>query len=340
MLTFTGRVGIQQRLLPAYRMAFFDRLAQACLGGLSVFAGEPRADEAILPGGSLAIANAWPARNLHLMSGKAYLCYQRGLTDWLDTWQPDLLVMEANPRYLSSGAGARWMRRRGRGVIGWGLGAPGAAGRGWRRALLARSLRRFEALIAYSQVGAQQYAALGIPRLAHLRGTQRRGARPGRDSSARATCTPDRPACSTWAGWCRRTRRPAVAGVRCLVPRPAGGHRGRRAGRAAGSRHWPGRCARRRSSAGRRPARSLRPLISRQSCLSCRVPAGLALQQAMSSGLPLVSGRGDGTQADLVTPANGWILEREEPAELAAVLHQALADPQRLRRMGGRRPFV
>jgi glycosyltransferase involved in cell wall biosynthesis len=54
----------------------------------------------------------------------------------------------------------------------------------------------------------------------------------------------------------------------------------------------------------------------------------------MSSGLPLVSGRGDGTQADLVTPANGWILEREEPAELAAVLRQALADPQRLRRMG------
>jgi len=164
MLTFTGRVGVQQRLLPAYRMAFFDRLAQACLGGLSVFAGEPRADESILPGGSLAIANAWPARNLHLMSGKAYLCYQRGLTDWLDTWQPDLLVMEANPRYLSSGAGARWMRRRGRGVIGWGLGAPGAAGRGWRRALLARSLRRFEALIAYSQRGAREYADAGVPR--------------------------------------------------------------------------------------------------------------------------------------------------------------------------------
>jgi len=333
MLTFTGRVGIQQRLLPAYRMAFFDRLAQACLGGLSVFAGEPRADEAILPGGSLAIANAWPARNLHLMGGKAYLCYQRGLTDWLDTWQPDLLVMEANPRYLSSGAGARWMRRRGRGVIGWGLGAPGAAGRGWRRALLARSLRRFEALIAYSQAGAQQYAALGFPAsrivVAHNAATLAPAEMPAR-------ALPDaRPAGVLYVGRLVPQKRVDLLLQACGALSPAP----------------------RLVIVGDGPDRSRLEALARQVCPAAQFrgtqlgqereaayleaelfvlpgTGGLALQQAMSSGLPLVSGRGDGTQADLVTPANGWILEREEPAELAAVLRQALADPQRLRRMG------
>ena len=39
---FPGRLGLQQRVLPAYRAPFFDLLAGACQGGLSVFAGEAR----------------------------------------------------------------------------------------------------------------------------------------------------------------------------------------------------------------------------------------------------------------------------------------------------------
>ncbi len=333
MLTFTGRVGIQQRILPAYRKPFFDCLARACPNGLSVFAGEPRADESILPGGSLTIANASSARNLHLLSGKAYLCYQRGLTDWLDSWQPDLLVMEANPRYLSSGAGARWMRRRGRCVIGWGLGAPGAAGRGWRRALLARFLRRFDGLITYSRAGAEQYAGLGFPAVRIF--VAHNAAMPA------PTVMPPRPPPGAGPG--------TVLYVGRLVPQK----------RVDLLLHA---CAALSPSprvliVGDGPERTRLEALARAVCpsaefrgaqvgeqleTSCRqadvfvMPGtgGLALQQAMSAGLPLISGRGDGTQADLVSPANGWILEREEPAEIAAVLRQALADRQRLRRMG------
>jgi len=47
MTGFPGRVGIQQRVLPTYRVPFFDRLAAECAGGLEVFAGEPRAEEGI-----------------------------------------------------------------------------------------------------------------------------------------------------------------------------------------------------------------------------------------------------------------------------------------------------
>ena len=45
--SFPGRLGIQQRVLPEYRRGFFDALAEACDGGLSVFAGEVDADESI-----------------------------------------------------------------------------------------------------------------------------------------------------------------------------------------------------------------------------------------------------------------------------------------------------
>jgi len=51
-----ARVGLQQRILPEYRVAFFDRLATACLQGLSVFAGEPCPGEAVETAEVLTIA--------------------------------------------------------------------------------------------------------------------------------------------------------------------------------------------------------------------------------------------------------------------------------------------
>ncbi|MEK6587597.1 MAG: hypothetical protein AABY97_01990, partial [Chloroflexota bacterium] len=54
---FAGRLAVQQRVLPAYRVPFFDQLARHCEGGLSLFAGEPRAREAILPATRLEVAH-------------------------------------------------------------------------------------------------------------------------------------------------------------------------------------------------------------------------------------------------------------------------------------------
>ena len=44
---FSGRVALQQRVLPSYRVPFFDTLAAACSGGLSVLSGQPCAGESI-----------------------------------------------------------------------------------------------------------------------------------------------------------------------------------------------------------------------------------------------------------------------------------------------------
>jgi len=60
---YTGRVGVQQRLLPSYRVVFFDTLAAACSRGLSVFAGEPGRGEAITTTQKLNVASYYFARN-------------------------------------------------------------------------------------------------------------------------------------------------------------------------------------------------------------------------------------------------------------------------------------
>src|SRR5690349_13693244 len=130
MIRFHGRLAVQQRVLPNYRAPFFDLLASLCDDGMSLFTGLPRSSEGITTAGQLQIAKYHRGQNVHLFNGPLYLCYQRGLIDWLQNWNPAALVMEANPRYLSTSPAIRWMHRRGRPVIGWGLGA-GSNGTIW-----------------------------------------------------------------------------------------------------------------------------------------------------------------------------------------------------------------
>ena len=167
------RVGVQQRVFPAYRAPFFDALARSCAGGLSVFAGEPMAWEALGKAGELHYAQHGPAPKICTWAG-AHCCWSGsvGLKDWLERWHPDVLIMEANPRNASTNAAVRWMHSRGRPVIGWGLGAPPL-----RRVLpgplpglflesRTRFLSQFDALISYSRTGVEQFTAAGFPRRA------------------------------------------------------------------------------------------------------------------------------------------------------------------------------
>ena len=61
---------------------------------------------------------------------------------------------------------------------------------------------------------------------------------------------------------------------------------------------------------------------------------GLAVQQAMSFGLPVIVAQGDGTQDDLVRSENGWRVPPDNLTSLTDALRCALSDPPRLRRMG------
>src|SRR4030095_12861636 len=121
MKRFPGRLAVQQRVLPKYRGPFFDLLAAACDGGMSLFTGLPRRSEGITTTDQLQVAHTHLGKNLHLFGGPFYLCYQFGLMNWLKNWDPDALIVEANPRSLSTPSAVRWMHERKRPVIGWGL---------------------------------------------------------------------------------------------------------------------------------------------------------------------------------------------------------------------------
>jgi glycosyltransferase involved in cell wall biosynthesis len=61
---------------------------------------------------------------------------------------------------------------------------------------------------------------------------------------------------------------------------------------------------------------------------------GLAVQEAMSYGLPVIVAKGDGTQDDLVRDGNGWQIQPEDYGALVATMKNALSDMARLRKMG------
>ena len=94
---FQGKLALQQRVLPRYRIAFIEMLAEACAGGLEVFAGQPLEVEGIEPATGLQTARLTMAQNLCFSdpSSKLFLCWQKGFVKWLESVKPDALIVEA-----------------------------------------------------------------------------------------------------------------------------------------------------------------------------------------------------------------------------------------------------
>ncbi|MEJ2011007.1 MAG: glycosyltransferase family 4 protein [Anaerolineales bacterium] len=334
---FAGRAGLQQRVLPVYRRAFFELLGRTCEGGLSVFAGKPRPGEAIRSAEILEGAELVRGRNLHLLSGAGYLCYQIGLREWLERWSPDVLILEANPRYLSSGAAVRWMHRRGRPVIGWGLGVPQANGllRGLRRRLRRRFILQFDALLTYSEQGAAEYISLGAsPERTFVAAnavSPRPGPAPVRDPLG------GRPGRILYVGRLQARKRVDLLFEACsrLPEEPElrivgdGPDRPRLEALAADL------CPQARF-AGALFGEELQASFAWADVFVLPGTGGLAVQEAMANGLAVIVARGDGTQRDLVADENGWLLPADNLESLTAALKEAFADPERLLAMGAR----
>ncbi len=334
---FTGRLGLQQRVLPHYRVPFFDRLAAACSGGLSVYAGEPRAEEAIRSATSLKTARLERAQNWHLLGGPLYLCLQPGVTRWLAAWDPDALILEANPRYPSNLSAIRWMKSRGRPVLGWGLGvAPGHSLLGAIRAgLRKRYLRQFDGLLAYSSRGADAYRAAGVPAdrifVAH------NAVAPAPPSPPDRAPLTGRAARLLFVGRLQSRKRvdALLQAAAELAPRQplevwiVGDGPAR-----AGLEKLANRLGLNARFFGALDGGPLQERYQKADVFVLPGTGGLAVQEAMGYALPVVVAAGDGTQDDLVRPENGWLLPGGEAEALAAVLRRALEDPVRLRQMG------
>jgi glycosyltransferase involved in cell wall biosynthesis len=334
MKHYSGRLALQQRVLPSYRVPFFDLLAQSCKGEISLFAGSPRPTEMIVSGKPQA-AKYYEAKNIHLFNGAFYLCYQNGFINWLEEWNPDSLIVEANPRYLSTSSAIKWMHARGRKVIGWGLGSPHLSGpfARFRQTKRVSFLNQFDALIAYSQRGADEYAKLGflrkkifvahnsvalapnqIPNLKSQTGNHatilyvgRLQSRKRVDYLLRACAEMEsKPRLIIIGDGPERAKLQTLAGD--IYP----------ATEFVGAKHGA----------------KLKPYFAEADLFVLPGTGGLAVQEAMSHGLPVIVAKGDGTQDDLVRKENGWQINPDDYGELVSTIKNALSDITRLRKMG------
>jgi glycosyltransferase involved in cell wall biosynthesis len=331
----SAHVALQQRVLPEYRAPFFNALGDACTGGLEVFAGLPRTHEAIATVNQLKDARFVRARNMHLFSGKTYFCIQQGFLRWLEHFKPEVLIVEANPRYLSTPTAIQWMHRRQLPVIGWGLGAP-KAGRA-ESSLRKQFLKSLDAIIAYSQSGAEQYIAAGFP-------AERVFVAPNAVAPRPTSPAPERPAhyhngkpSLLFVGRLQERKRLDLLLQACsnlpssmqpeLVIVGDGPDKARL--ETLAYKIYPTAqftCA--------KHGEELEPLFASADLFVLPGTGGLAVQQAMAHALPVMVGEADGTQAELVRKENGWLLPSVKVETLTSHLADALSDVARLRRMG------
>ena len=332
MNRFPGKLAVQQRVLPNYRAPFFDLLASVCDGGMSLFTGRPRPSEGIATTDRLRVADYQLGKNLHLFWGPFYICYQMGLLDWLERWNPDALVVESNPRYLATPAAVRWMHRRGRPVIGWGLGSP-RVGELRRRRRLA-FISQFDAIISYSQRGADEYAALGFPREKIYVAHNSVAAPPTFPLPARPLAFDSRPTI-LFVGRLQFRKRVADLLLACsqLESNPrlviVGDGPERKDLETLAQEIYPGA-----EFIGAKHGVELEPYFMEADLFVLPGTGGLAIQEAMSYGLPVIVAQGDGTQDDLVRKENGWQIPPDHVHYLIHIMKEALSDVARLRRMG------
>jgi glycosyltransferase involved in cell wall biosynthesis len=334
---FRGRLGLQQRVLPTYRVPFFDHLAEACEGQLSVYAGSSRPVEAIRTAHVLHIGHFHHGRNLHLFRPPFYLCWQTDLMSWLRDWDPDALIMEANPRYPASRKAIAWMHARNRPVLGWGLGAPDLRGvigslRGWFRR---RFLSRFDVLIAYSERGAEEYKALGFPPERIVIAAN--AVAPPPESKPERPPLVGRPPRLIFVGRLQARKRVDLLLKACaeLKAKPkltvVGDGPERVALEALAKETYP-----EAYFSGALFGQDLQEALEQADLFILPGTGGLAVQQAMASGLPVIVAQGDGTQEDLVSGGNGWLIPPDDATALANVLRLALEAPEQLEQMGTR----
>ena len=336
MIHFSGKLALQQRVLPVYRTPFFELLASACEGGMSLFAGMPRANEGVISAKELRNAKYVPGRNFHLFKDSFYLCYQRGLIDWLHDWIPDILIVEANPRYLSTPSAIRWMHRRGRPVIGWGLGSPPFSTplAGFRQTLRPSFLRQFDALIAYSQRGADEYTRLGFPREKIFVAHNSVAPPPSLPLPSRSLVFNGTPYI-LFVGRLQGRKRIDHLLRACaqLDSKPrlviVGDGPERLALESLAKEVYP-----RAEFIGAKHGAELKPYFTETDLFVLPGTGGLAVHEAMSYGLPVIVAQGDGTQDDLVREGNGWQIPPDDFEALVLTMKEALSDAPRLRRMG------
>ena len=337
---FPGKLGLQQRVLPAYRAVFLDMLAGSCDGGMSVFSGQPLANEQIETVGHLDVAEMIQTRNRHLFnpSSPLYYCWQEDILRWLEHSQPDVLIVEANPRYPKTRSAMEWMHRRKRPVLGWGLGAPKISGffSGWRKRVRHRFLCYLDGVIAYSHKGAAEYISMGIPTEKVFVAPNAVAKKPGYTQSVRPDAYLGQPKILFVGRLQARKRVDNLVAACSMLPNQLAAH-------LFIIGDGPVRSELEMQAANVFPSAEFTGALHGEELVKIFKSAdlfvlpgtgGLALQEAMGFGLPVIAAEGDGTQDDLVRSENGIRVPANDIHALSQAIETALSNPTRLRQMG------
>jgi glycosyltransferase involved in cell wall biosynthesis len=224
------------------------------------------------------------------------------------------------------------MHERNRPVIGWGLGSPPI--RGYLKERRASFLRQFDAMLAYSRRGAEEYAALGFPREKIFVAYNSVATPPERLMPVRPW-TMDRGPYILFVGRLQARKRIDSLLRACaqLDSKPrlviVGDGPERQSLETLAREIYPAA-----EFVGARHGAELKPYFTEADLFVLPGTGGLAVQEAMSYGLPVIVAQGDGTQDDLVRKGNGWQIPPGDFDALVNTMKEALSDPERLRRMG------
>jgi len=333
-----GKLAIQQRVLPSYRVNFFDLLAQQCQNGLSVFAGDPLRSEEIKAADWLNIAHYCKAVNWHIgkPGQRIFLCWQWGLVKWLREWDPDVLIVEANPRYLSTRLAVSWMHKRKRVVIGWGLGKGEEKSKnGWIEKERARFIQNMDGVISYSHKGALSYNQLGIPKEKIFIAPNATSAKPDKSIPLRDFNIKKKTV--LFVGRLQYRKKidhllEACAGLpEELQPQLVivGDGEARKYFEDIARTKYPHTLF-----TGSLYGRQLERWFESAHLFVLPGTGGLAAQQALGYGLPIIVAEGDGSQEAFVSEHNGWQIKPNDVNALQLALREALSDPERLKKMG------
>lgn len=334
MTTPDIRLGVLQRVLTDYRVPFFDLLADTFPASVEIASGEARPEEQIIPGHPKK-ASSHVLQNIHILKGGLYLCQQRGVIEWLEKFNPDVLVAEANPRYLATPQAIRWMHQRKRPVIGWGLGI--TSGSGLRSNLRLTFLKEFDALLTYSRKGRADYLAAGLPAETIFIAPNAVAFRPKGNPPPHRMSFMDGPPVVLFVGRLQGRKRVDLLLQACaqlddsLQPRLiiVGDGPERAALESLARQIYPSAIF-----SGDQRGSALADLYKKADLFVLPGTGGLALQQALSFALPAVAAEGDGTQADLVRPENGWLVKSGSVESLKSAIQEAVSDPPALAAKG------
>jgi len=327
-MTIEGiKLGILQRVLTDYRVPFFDFVAGQFPAGVEIAAGEPRPEEQIVPG-QPKICGFHTIRNIHVLKGGMYLCQQVGVIEWLEAWQPDALIVEANPRYLATPQIVRWMHQHKKPVVGWGLGVPG--GGTLRGNLRLTFLKQFDAILTYSRSGWSQYTEIGIPAESVFVAPNAAAFRPVGAAPVHRLSFENTPAVVIFVGRLQARKRVDLLLQACSQLEPdiqpdlviVGDGPERSALQVMAGQIYP-----KTEFTGDLRDTDLDDQFRAADLFVLPGTGGLALQQALSFTLPAIAAEGDGTQMDLVRPDNGWLVKPGDLESLKSALRQALRNP-------------